>query len=135
MNDLENLLNLDGEQQMNTIRVGVMSRIEYRQRTIAIASGEYTPSEDEPKVWFESLKSMAQVLGSENQELLKVILANKPQSLSELESLTGRAKSNLSRTLKTLEKYGIVELNKVNNMIVPEVKATNFHVEFGLNVA
>jgi len=26
-------------------------------------------------------------------------------------------------------------LNKVNNMIVPEVKATNFHVEFGLNVA
>jgi len=35
-----------------------------------------------------------------------------PKSLKELEELTGRAKSNLSRTLKTLERYGIAELEK-----------------------
>ncbi|WP_294891073.1 helix-turn-helix domain-containing protein, partial [Sulfurimonas sp. RIFCSPLOWO2_12_36_12] len=57
---------------------------------------------------------------------------NNPQSLRELEELTGRAKSNLSRTLKTLQRYGIVDLNKVKNNIVPEVKATDFKVEFGL---
>ncbi|MDD2640079.1 MAG: helix-turn-helix domain-containing protein [Arcobacteraceae bacterium] len=115
------------------VKVGIMSREEYKKRTIAIARGEYLPKKDEPKIWFESLKSMAQILGSENQELLRIILEKKPQSLNELESLTGRAKSNLSRTLKTLERYGIVELNKIRNNLIPIVKATNFQVAFGIH--
>lgn len=111
-----------------------MSKEAYKKRTIAIAKGEYTPKKDEPKVWFESLQSMAQVLSSQNQELLKVIIEKQPQSLKELEELTGRAKPNLSRTLKTLEQYGIIELAKINNALVPTVKATRFSVEFGLDV-
>ncbi len=118
-----------------TIKVGIMSLSEYKARTIAIAKGEYRPMSDEPKVWFESIKSMAQILSSENQELLKTILQKSPKSLKELEELTGRAKSNLSRTLKTLERYGIVELHKENNALVAEVKATHFQVEFGVNAA
>ncbi len=118
-----------------TVKVGIMSREQYKQRTIAIAKGLYQPGKDEPKIWFESLKSMAQVLSSENQELLRIILQKNPQSLKELEELTGRAKSNLSRTLKTLQRYGIVELHKHNNALVPEVKVTRFQVEFGLDAA
>ncbi len=121
--------------KMKTIRVGIMSLKQYKQRTINIAKGIYKPKEDEPKVWFESIKSMAQILSNENQELLKTIIDNNPQSLKELEELTGRAKSNLSRTLKTLERYGIVELHKQRSALVPEVKATNFKVEFGLDAA
>jgi len=121
--------------KMKTIKVGIMPLDEYKKRTIAIAKGEYKVKKDEPKVWFESVKSMAQILSSENQEMLKVILENHPKSLKELEDLTGRAKSNLSRTLKTLERYGIVELHKENNALVPEVKATHFKVEFGLEAA
>lgn len=117
---------------MNTLKVGIMNKEQYKARTIAIAKGTHKPSSDEPKVWFESIKSMAQILSSENQQLLKVILDNKPQSLKELENLTGRAKSNLSRTLKTLERYGIVELHKENRNLVPEVKASSFQVEFGV---
>lgn len=118
--------------EQETLRVGIISLAEYKKRTIAIAKGEYTPKKDEPKVWFESLKSMAQILSNENQELLKIILKNNPKSLSELEKLTGRAKSNLSRTLKTLQRYGIVDLTKENNTLKATVKATNFKVEFGL---
>jgi len=118
-----------------TIKVGIISKDEYKKRTIAIAKGEYKPKKDEPKIWFESIKSLAQVLSNENQKLLEIIIKNQPKSLKELEQLSGRAKSNLSRTLKTLERYGIVELNKVNNALVPEVKATRFNVEFGLGVA
>ena len=121
--------------KQKTLKVGIMPLEQYKQRTIAIAKGEYQRKVDEPKIWFESIKSMAQILSSENQELLKVILENHPKSLKELEDLTGRAKSNLSRTLKTLERYGIVELHKENNALVPEVKATHFQVEFGLNAA
>jgi predicted transcriptional regulator len=85
------------------LKVGIMSRQDYRKRTIAIAKGEYRPAEDEPKLWFESLQSMAQVLGGENQKLLALILEKQPQSLKELAELCGRKSSNLSRTLKTLE--------------------------------
>lgn len=115
-----------------TIYVGIISKEAYKQRTIAIAKGEYTPKKNEPKIWFESLKSMAQVLSNENRQLLKIILDRKPTSLAELEEMTGRRKSNLSRTLKTLERYGIVELHKEKNRIIPEVKAMDFRVEFGL---
>lgn len=111
--------------------VGIMSKTDYIKRTIAIAKGEYKPKANEPKVWFESIKSLAQVLSSENQELLKIIDEKHPKSLTELESLTGRKKSNLSRTLKTLERYGIVELQKEKNNLIPKVNATDFRVEFG----
>jgi len=89
----------------------------------------------EPKVWFESINSMAQVLSSENQKLLKVIDEKKPTSLKELEVATGRKSSNLSRTLKTMSRYGIVDLVKHNKSIKPVVKATDFKVEFGINSA
>lgn len=115
------------------VKVGIISREDYRRRTIAIAKGEYTPRRDEPKIWFESLRSMAQVLGSENQELLRIILENNPRSLAELEQLTGRKKANLSRTLKTLERCGVVTLEREKNRLVPKVRATDFKVEFGLH--
>jgi len=49
------------------LKIGVLSRENYKKRTIAIARGEYKPKKGEPKVWFESINSMAQVLSSENQ--------------------------------------------------------------------
>ncbi len=95
------------------MKVGIISKEDYIKRTLAIAKGDYKPRKSEPKVWFESIKSMSQVLSSENQKLLRVIIDHKPHSITELEKITSRKKSNLSRTLKTLEKYGIVELKKL----------------------
>ncbi len=115
------------------MKVGIISKENYVKRTLAIAKGSYTPRRNEPKVWFESIQSMSQILSTENQELLHTIISNKPGSITELEGITNRKKSNLSRTLKTLEKYGIVELNKIKGKIAPKVKATDFTVEFGLH--
>ena len=115
------------------IKVGIISRDDYRKRTIAIAKGSYKPKKNEPKVWFESLASMAQVLGSDNQKLLKLIIKYQPRSLAELERISSRKKSNLSRTLKTLERYGIVSLSMEKGKLVPKVKATDFKVQFGLH--
>ncbi|AJY69533.1 transcriptional regulator [Geobacter sulfurreducens] len=114
------------------IKVGIMSREEYRERTLAIARGEYKPKRGEPKIWFESLQSMAQVLSSENQELLRIIDERKPGSIKELEVVTGRKSSNLSRTLKLMARFGIVDLARENKAVRPIVKATDFQVEFGL---
>lgn len=117
------------------MNVGIISQENYKKRTIAIVKGEYKPKKNEPKIWFESIKSLSQVLSNENQELLKLIIEHKPKSLTELEKISQRRKSNLSRTLKTLERYGIVSLCKTKGKIAPVVKVSDFRVEFGLNSA
>ncbi|OGR07730.1 MAG: transcriptional regulator [Deltaproteobacteria bacterium RIFOXYD12_FULL_50_9] len=115
------------------MKVGILSREEYRERTMAIARGAYKPKNGEPKIWFESIQSMAQVLSNENQELLRIIVEQKPNSIKELEAVTGRKSSNLSRTLKQMARYGIVDLSRDNKTVRPVVKATDFLVEFGLS--
>jgi len=118
---------------VKVMKIGIISRENYIKRTVAVAKGQYKPRNDEPKIWFETLKSMSQILSNENQNLLKLIIDQKPRSLAELEKISHRKKSNLSRTLKTLEKYGIVELSKKDGRLVPRVIATDFEVEFGLH--
>jgi predicted transcriptional regulator len=60
------------------VNIGIVSREGYKNRTLAIARGEYKPAKDEPKIWFESLQAMEQVLGNENRELLKKIWNTAP---------------------------------------------------------
>ena len=118
--------------KQKVLNIGIISYQDYKKRSLAIAKGKYRPQSDEPKIWFESLQSMAQVLSNENQLLLKTILERKPESLKELEEATGRSSSNLSRTLRTMARYGIVKMEKVNRNIKPVVEATDFTVQFGL---
>ena len=63
---------------------GVLSREDYRKRTIAIARGEYMPRTNEPGVWFESMGSPGQVPCGRNQELPRPIRARHPSSLTAL---------------------------------------------------
>jgi predicted transcriptional regulator len=93
-----------------SIKVGIMPYRDIKARTIAIARGAYKPSPDEPRIWFTSLKSLASVLSEDNQALLQAIRDHNPDSIAELEKITGRASSNLTRTLHMLERYGLVEL-------------------------
>jgi predicted transcriptional regulator len=117
---------------MKSIKIGIMSQKEIRKRTLAIARGEYKPSSQEPKIWFPSIRSLAEVLSDENQILLKIINERKPNSIKELAQITGRRPSNLSRTLKTLSAYGFVKLEKFKKTIHPIVKFTQFYVILGI---
>lgn len=93
------------------VKVGIMPLEQFKARTIAIARGEYKPKKGEPKIWFRSMKSLATVLSEDNQELLKLIVEIQPQSIKELENVTGRSANNLLRTLRMMENYGFVKLN------------------------
>ena len=107
---------------MTTLKVGIASYEEMKARTMQIARGEYRVVRAEPKVWFTSTESFAKVLSAGNRELLRVIAAKAPSSLDELARITGRAKSNLSRTLKTMESYGLVRLERgERGRIAPKV--------------
>jgi len=92
------------------IRVGIMPLERVRDYTLAIAKGTYKPKPTEPKIWFTSIKSFAAVLSDENRELLRIIHDARPESIADLEQMTGRRASNLSRTLRTMAHYGLVRL-------------------------
>jgi len=114
---------------MKKIIIGIMSQENIRKRVIDIAKGNYKPKRNDPKVWFPSMKSVAEVLSDQNRALLKMIVELQPESLKELADAAGRQSSNLSRTLKTMEHYGFVELKKKKNKVIkPIAKATEFEI-------
>jgi predicted transcriptional regulator len=113
---------------MKTIVIGVMSQEKIRARTIAIAKGEYKPKAGEPKIWFTSMRSVAEVLSDSNRALLKAIEESEPHSMAELAQVTGRQPSNLSRTLKTMERYGLVSLLREKQQVRPVANATQFKI-------
>ncbi len=107
---------------MTALRVGIASYEEMKARTMAVARGERRVAPNEPKVWFTSTESFAKVLSAGNRELLRVIAEKAPGSLEDLARLTGKAKSNLSRTLRTMEAYGLVVLERgERGRITPKV--------------
>ena len=97
---------------MKTLRVGIASYEQMKARTLAIARGEYRPAAE----------SFARVLSDRNRALLGIIAESTPESLARLAELTGRQKSNLSRTLKTMERYGFVQLSRgARGSMIPRV--------------
>ena len=121
---------------MNTIarvlRIGIASRQAIEARTMAIATGRYRPKPNEPKIWFTSIESLAQVLSTKNALMLELIAKSKPASMRELADLTGRQVSNLSRTLATMERYGLVEVRQDGVRRVPEVAYDKVELDMSL---
>ena len=118
---------------MTTLHIGIASLAEMRARTLAIARGERKQRRGEPKVWFTSLESFARVLSERNRALLALIAETEPGSLTELAERSGRAKSNLSRTLKTMERYGLVRLGKGSSgTLVPRVPYTDIVLDLSV---
>ena len=108
------------------IVIGIASQDVIRARALAIARGERKRAAGEPRIWFTSMRSLAEVLSDDNRALLKVIRDAKPESLNQLAALTGRAPSNLSRTLKTMARYGLVELRRHDRQVRPIAKVSEF---------
>lgn len=116
---------------MKTLEIGIADYDQMKARTLAIARGETTRAPGEPKVWFPSLESFARLLSQHNRKLLEIIAHEQPQSLTELATLSGRHKSNLSRSLRSMERYGLVELRTgARGTLVP--RANYDHVRLHL---
>ena len=65
------------------------------------------------------------------QQLLNDFLSEVNAILSkELAGITHRQPGNLGRTLKTMERYGIIELQKVGKNSRPIAKALGFNIEY-----
>ena len=118
---------------MKTLTIGIAGYDHMKARTLAIARGEYPRARGEPKVWFTSIESFAKLLSEHNRKLLELIAREKPGSITELAELAGRSKSNLSRTLKTMSRYGLVELRRgARGKLVPRVPYDQVRLDVSL---
>jgi predicted transcriptional regulator len=119
---------------MKTLKVGIASYEAMKARTMAIAKGDLRPRPGDPKVWFTSPESFAKVLSNRNRALLAQIVNTQPTSLHELAASSGRTPGNLSRTLKTMERYGLVRLHKgARGKLRPEVPYRDVQLEMTLS--
>lgn len=63
---------------MKTLKVGIADYGNIKARTLRIARGEERPGPNDPKVWFTSTESFAQILSAGNRELLRTIAERAP---------------------------------------------------------
>ena len=114
---------------MKTLKLGIISPDKYIQRTIDIESGRYKPKSDEPKIWFPNVKTCMEVICEENLLLLDLIAKQKPDTLKQLEDMSGRDQGNLNKTLRKLESYHLVRIVKnKNKLLKPIVATSNFEI-------
>ena len=95
-----------------TLKVGIAPREAIARYTREVVAGRRRRTADDPDIWFTSVESFAKVLSERNRELLTLIAERQPDSLDALAAVSGRAKSNLSRTLHTMARYGLVRFEK-----------------------
>ncbi|HCZ49695.1 MAG TPA: transcriptional regulator [Gammaproteobacteria bacterium] len=97
------------------------------QRASQPSSSNKAPT---PTVWFDSWRQLAGLLSDENRALLRLMQERQPRTVLELAEWSGRAASNLSRTLRNLEGYGLVKLHRSpdTRAVRPEALATEFLV-------
>lgn len=117
---------------MTTLKIGIADTEEMKARTLRIARGEEQPSPDDPKVWFISTESFSKVLSAPNREMLRLIAEQEPDSLDALAELTGRAKSNLSRTLKAMVGYGLIRMERSGKKLAPKLVHDRVVLELAL---
>jgi predicted transcriptional regulator len=112
---------------MTEYKIKTMRELEADMR--AVARGEKPAPADAAKPTFESVDALIRLLTPENRKLLAVIRDCKPQSIAELAKITGRAASNLTRTLAKLEAVGFVRMQGEEKRKIPVSIVQKLRVE------
>ncbi len=112
------------------LKVGIATVQQQRARSLAIAAGTRTRSDDEPHVWFPSVTAMARVLSDENMALLKTIREQQPDSMDTLARVVGKQAPNVSRSLHTMAEFGLVKLIKNGRTVMPQTTFEHLSVDF-----
>ena len=99
--------------------IKIIGHAQFREVIMAVARGERPAPPWAGGVTFESIDAVLYLLTPQNRQLLATIRDRKPQSISELAAMTGRAQSNLTRTLSKLESVGFVKMKNVARRKVP----------------
>ena len=118
---------------MNEVRIltiGIAPRDYIRTLTIEIASGKKL-APGEPRHWVSSMEALGKILSEKNMLLIDMIRSTKPDSVSHLAKLSGRAKTNLSKTLHAMSHLGLVEFeNREGGKKAPRIPYDGLSVKY-----
>lgn len=95
----------------------------------AVARGERPAPDYAGTTTYNSVEALARILTPENRSLLAVIRDRKPQSVAQLAEWTGRAESNLTRTLDKLGAMGLVTFSTEGRRKIPTATVGRITVE------
>jgi len=110
-------------------RAKVQSLQSLREDMKAVARGERPAPPDAAKPSFNSVEAVVRLLTPDNRRLLALIRDRKPQSVTELVEITGRAQPNLTRTLAKLEAAGFIRMTTIGRRKAPRVAIKRIVVE------
>jgi predicted transcriptional regulator len=86
--------------------------------------------ERQAMVALESVEAALRLLTGQNRDLIRIIQAGKFNSMAELAAQSGRAESNLNRTIKKLSNLGLVTLKREGGRLVkPELAIRSLRIE------
>jgi predicted transcriptional regulator len=97
----------------------IVSHNKLREEMMAVARGEKSAPADAGGQSFESVDALMRLLTPDNRKLLAIIRDQKPQSIAELATFSGRAAPNLTRTLAKLEAVGFVRMEEDQKRKIP----------------
>ncbi|MDQ6958653.1 MAG: hypothetical protein Q9M24_06020 [Mariprofundaceae bacterium] len=97
---------------MKSIRIGVANDQDIRSRMLDIAAGRIKPSAHEPKIWVRSADEFRKLMSEKNVNLLAAIHSQRPNSITELAQSIHEDQGNLTKRLKMLASFGLVELKE-----------------------
>ena len=112
---------------MTKFKIQSLNSLEAEMR--AVARGKKRAPADAARPSFESVDALVRLLTPENRKLLRTIRDARPQSIADLERLTGRKGPNLLRTLGKLAAIGLVQLREEKRRTVPTVLVGKLRVE------
>lgn len=107
------------------------SLTDLRDEMRGVARGETTapppPAKTEPAM------DIFGALTPSNRALLQVIGRDRPRSVSQLAELTGRAQSNVSRSLQEMARIGLVRMVRDGQTIRPVLAVTHIDIDLVAN--
>lgn len=100
------------------------------KRVFASAKAGQQFDERQAMLALESVEAALRLLTGQNRDLIRIIQAGKFNSMAELAAQSGRAESNLNRTIKKLSKLGLVTLKRERGRLVkPELAIRSLRIE------
>jgi predicted transcriptional regulator len=100
------------------------------KRVFASATAVRQYEERQAMLALESVEAALRLLTGKNRDLIRIIQAGKFSSMAELAAQSGRAESNLNRTIKKLSNLGLVRLKRERGRLVkPELAIRSLKIE------
>jgi predicted transcriptional regulator len=101
-----------------------------RKRVFASGTAMRQFKERQAMIGLESVEAALRLLTGQNHDLIRIIQAGNFNSMAELAAQSGRAESNLNRTIKKLAKLGLVRLKRERGRLIkPELVIRSLRIE------